>query len=78
MGSGPLCRKVEAFQDHSVVDFIVGGVWNVQLLSQVLEPELVQQVVCIVPPLAQGRHRLIWVVSTNGEFSIASAYSVVR
>ena len=78
MGSGALCRKVEIFYDHRVADFVFGGKWNVQMLSQVLRPERVQNVMNIKPPLLSGVDKMVWMLTTNGKFSVALAFSLVR
>ncbi|XP_071912409.1 uncharacterized protein [Coffea arabica] len=43
LGTGPLCRQVESFQEHSVADFVMEGRWDLQSLSRVLSPGWVQQ-----------------------------------
>ena len=36
VGTGPLCRQVESFQECSVVDFVVEARWDLQRLNRVL------------------------------------------
>nr|XP_027062765.1 uncharacterized protein LOC113689142 [Coffea arabica] len=78
IGSGPLCHRVEVFQNQQVADFVTGGEWNAQLLSQVLQPELVQLVTAIAAPTLQGEDRMVWMLTPTREFSIASALSLIR
>ena len=48
------------------------------MLRQFLEPEVVRQVMDIVPPSMHGDYRMVWKLTPSGEFSISSAYSTVR
>nr|XP_027064499.1 uncharacterized protein LOC113690699 [Coffea arabica] len=77
-GSGPLCRQVEVFQDHRVADFVIGGEWSAPLLSKVLQPEVFRLVMASSPPALQGEDRMVWMLTPAGEFSVASAMSLVR
>ncbi|XP_071926190.1 uncharacterized protein [Coffea arabica] len=77
-GSGPLCHRVEEFQSHRVADFVIGGEWNARLLSKALQPEVVRLVMATPPPALQGEDRMVWMLTPSGEFSVASALSLVR
>ncbi|XP_071917289.1 uncharacterized protein [Coffea arabica] len=78
MGSGALCDKVEVFHDHSVVDFVDRRAWNVDMLHQFLDGELVTQVLEIDPPTDRGNDTMVWALTNSGVFSTASAYSLIR
>ncbi|XP_071921765.1 uncharacterized protein [Coffea arabica] len=78
IGSGPLCHRVEIFQDQEVVDFVSRGDWDIRALSQALQPELVRLVMASRPPTCQGEDRMVWMQTPNGEFSLASALELVR
>ncbi|XP_027184086.1 uncharacterized protein LOC113782393 [Coffea eugenioides] len=58
IGSGPLCHRVEIFQDQQVVDFVSRGDWDIRSLSQALQPELVRLVMASRPPTCQGEDRM--------------------
>ncbi|XP_027152134.1 uncharacterized protein LOC113752202 [Coffea eugenioides] len=77
MGSGALCNKVDVFHDHSVVDFVDRRVWNVGMLHQFLDGELVRQVLELDPPSGRGNDRMVWTLTNSGVFSTASAYSLI-
>ena len=78
LGSAPLCRSVEEFQDHRVADFVTGGEWDGCSLSQVLQPELVRLVMFCRPPPLLGEDRMVWSLTPNGEFTVSLAVAVVR
>nr|XP_027120587.1 uncharacterized protein LOC113737577 [Coffea arabica] len=78
MGSGALYDKVEVFYDHSVVDFIDRRAWNVDMLHQFLDGELVRQVLEINPPTDRGNDTMVWALTNSGVFSTVSAYSLIR
>ena len=73
-----MCHRVEEFQRHRVADFVIGGVWNARLLSKALQPEVVRLVIATPPPALQGEDRMVWMLTPSGEFSVASALSLVR
>ena len=78
LGSGPLCQEVETFQEQSVADFVVQGCWDWQRLYDVLPTSWVQRVLEAAPPSSDQVDKMIWYPTSSGEFSIASAYQVVR
>ena len=69
---------MEVFHNQRVANFVHGGEWNVRLLSEVLQPALVRLVTTITPPTLQGEDRMVWMLTPNGEFSVASVLSLVR
>ena len=78
LGSDPLCHRVEIFQTQRVVAFVTGGEWDVRLLSQVLQLKLVRLVLQTSPLTLQGKDRMVWMPTHDGEFSVTSALSLVR
>ena len=77
MGARALCHRVDIFHEHAVSDFVDRALWNLRMLNQVLEPELVRQIVKVSPPAALGADRMVWALTTDGAFSVASVYSLV-
>ncbi|XP_071924664.1 uncharacterized protein [Coffea arabica] len=77
MGTGAICHQVENFQDRVLSDFVFQAQWNMRLLNQVLEPELVRQVVKIPPSSTHSSDRMMWALTQNGSFSVSSAYTLV-
>ncbi|XP_027184159.1 uncharacterized protein LOC113782466 [Coffea eugenioides] len=77
LGTGALCHRVEIFQEHRVSDFVIEARWNLGLLNQVLEPGVVRQVMGIPPPPSQRSDRMVWALTQDGVFSIASTFSLV-
>ena len=77
MGTGALCHLVDIFHEHVVSDFVFQARWNMQLLNQVLQSELVRQVVNVSPPSSRGADRMVWALTADGAFSVASAYSII-
>ncbi|XP_027169406.1 uncharacterized protein LOC113769130 [Coffea eugenioides] len=75
---GCVLRQGRGLHDHSVVDFIDRGVWNVDMLHQFLDGELVRQVLEIDPPTGRGNDRMVWALTNSGIFSTASTYSLNR
>ncbi|XP_071933944.1 uncharacterized protein [Coffea arabica] len=78
MGSGALYDKMEVFHDHSVADFVDRRAWNVDMLCQFLDGELVKQVLELDPPPGRGNDRMVWALTNSGVFSTALAYSLIR
>ena len=78
LGMEPLYKQVESFQEHSVADFVMEGRWDLQSLNRVLPPGWVQQVLGVAPPTAAKADEMIWAPTNSGEFTISSAYQIMR
>ena len=58
--------------------FVVQGYWDWQRLYDVLPMSWVHRVLEAAPPSSDQVDKMIWYPTSSGEFSIASAYQVVR
>ena len=78
LGTGPLCRHVDTFQECAVSDFVEQGCWNVQRLSMVVPSRWVGRILGVMPPSLDEADTMVWALSTSGAFSLASAYRITR
>mgnify|MGYP004717263043 CR=1 FL=1 len=63
---------------RDIADFVDREVWNVAMLNQHLDEELVGQVLAVLPPSFRGTDKMLWVLTNSCIFSTSSAYSLVR
>lgn len=78
LGTGPLCRHVDTFQECAVSDFVEQSCWNVQRLSMVAPSRWVERILGVVPPSLDKVDTMVWAPITSGAFSLASAYRIAR
>ena len=72
LGTGPLCRHVDTFQECNVSDFVEQGYWNVQRLSEVAPGRWVGRIMGVVPPSLDQADTMVWAPSISDAFSLAS------
>ena len=77
LGTRPLCRQVESFQEHSITDFVMEGRWDLQRLNRVLPSGWVQQVMGVALPSSVKADEMIWAPNNSGELTISFAYQIV-
>ncbi|XP_073273383.1 uncharacterized protein [Primulina huaijiensis] len=78
-GDVPLSSQVLVRGDRSVrvSHFLSGGAWDFDLLCSVVPPSVAETITLI--PIASGEHdSAIWVHSSDGVFSLKSAWELVR
>ena len=78
VGSGALSLSSTVIPDLSFGDFITNGTWDAQLLSRALPPGIIPLI--LQHPIPDGGRAAepVWMPSTSGKFTLASAFGEVR
>lgn len=79
LGSGFLGETVNMRENLKVIDFLTGENWNLNKLSYNLPNHIIEKIcshqVCLEP---HKNDNMIWMLSQSGEFSVKSAYELIR
>ena len=78
LGSGALFLRVADTPHVSFAELVCNGSWNIYRLTQILPPECVANVVRLPVPRRGFPDEAVWMPTTSGKFSLASAYQEVR
>ncbi|XP_027098892.2 uncharacterized protein [Coffea arabica] len=78
LGSGALCLRAPVDLSLSFCNFITNGHWDASLLSRTLPGDIVPSILQYPVPDGGCADEVIWVPSTSGTFTLASAFRDVR
>ncbi|XP_071902759.1 uncharacterized protein [Coffea arabica] len=78
LGGGALFHRATVVPNLSFGNFIINGHWDVNLLYQTLPMEMVPSILNHSIPEEGGESEVIWMPTTSGNFSIASAFRDIR
>ncbi|XP_028778230.1 uncharacterized protein LOC114734750 [Neltuma alba] len=72
----PLTQEEEA---SSVADWTKYGTWDFQRLNTIVKKEVIQRLISVLPPIeGAGNDVMIWSETSNGMFSVKSAYFLIE
>ena len=74
LGSNPLCQRLESVLDHKIVDFILNGRWNQDMLWHWVLETIAVEIVRNPVPGGSGHDSALWYLTESGDFSLASTY----
>ena len=79
LSTGVLGAKVEGVQDQWLAYYIHGESWNINLIREDFEENIATQIISHPLCAATNRSdRMIWKPTSNGVFTLASAYEKIR
>ncbi|XP_028786182.1 uncharacterized protein LOC114742086 [Neltuma alba] len=73
-------RPLSAEEEESTVsEWVVNGTWDFTRLSNLVPNEVMQRLISKLPPMtAAGDDILAWNATTNGDFTVKSAYYLIE
>nr|XP_027099065.1 uncharacterized protein LOC113718354 [Coffea arabica] len=78
LGSGALFLRATVVPNLSFDNVFINGYWDVNKLYQTLPREMVPSILEHPVPEEGGEAEVIWMPTTSGNFSLASAFSEIR
>ncbi|KAL2250199.1 UNVERIFIED_CONTAM: hypothetical protein Sindi_2493600, partial [Sesamum indicum] len=79
LGEKPLAQLVRGAPDtmEPVCYYWHEGEWNVPKIFRIVPPQIAH-IICRIPIAAGQRDKIVWTATSNGTFSIASAWEAIR